>query len=70
LQSTSASSLWIQNLFVELVKIRNESVVKFTLNNKCMYVKPSTVLFLLELEHCVENVYFKLWQNIRVVNEK
>jgi len=33
-------------------------------------VKPSTVLFLLEFEHCVENVYFKLWQNIHVVNEK
>jgi len=25
-----------------------------------MHVKPLTVLFLLELEHCVENVYFKL----------
>jgi len=35
-----------------------------------MHVKPSTVLFLLELEHCVENVYFKSWQDIHVVNKK
>jgi len=35
-----------------------------------MYVKPLTVLFLLEFEHCVENVYFKLWQDLHIVNEK
>jgi len=50
LQSTSVSSLWI-HLLVELEKIRNKSVVKFIFKNKCIYVKPSTVLFL--LEHCV-----------------
>jgi len=54
----------------ELVKIRNENVEKFTLNNKCMYVRSSTVLFLFELEHYVKNKYFKLCHDIYVVNEK
>jgi len=36
-RTTSASSLWIQDL-IELVKIRNENVVKFTLiTNVCMW---------------------------------
>jgi len=60
LQSISAPSLWIHDLLVELVKIPNKSVVKFILNNKCIYVKLSTVLFSLEFEHCVKNVYFNL----------
>jgi len=55
---------------VELVKIRNENIEKFTLNNKCMYVRSSTVLFLFEIEHYVENIYFKLWHDKHVVNEK
>jgi len=55
LQSTSASSIRIHDLLVELVKISNENIVKFILNNKCMYEKLSTVLFL--LEHCIENVF-------------
>jgi len=33
-------------------------------------MKQSTMLFLLVLEHCVENIYFKLWQDIRIVYEK
>jgi len=38
LQSTSASSLWIHDLLVKLVKIRNKNVVKITLNtNACMW---------------------------------
>ena len=70
LQSDAATSLWIDNLFIELVKIRNESVVKFTLNNKVMYIKPSTVQFLLNLEDVINNVYFKLWHDMHVVKEK
>jgi len=29
-----------------------------------LYVKPSTILFLFTLEHCIEHVYFELCQNI------
>jgi len=38
------------------MKIRNESV-KFMLNNRCMYVKPLIVLFLLEFERYQECVF-------------
>lgn len=70
LQSTTASSLPIGDLVIELAAIRNESVIKLTLCDTCMYMKPQTVLFLFELEHCVEHVYIWLCQNIHSVNEK
>ena len=70
LQSTAPSSMSIRDLVIELVKIRDASVVKLTLHNNCMYMKSSTVLFLFELEHCVEHEYFKLYQNTNEVNVK
>ena len=33
-------------------------------------MKPSTVLFMFELKHCVENVYSELYQYTHIVNEK
>ena len=70
-QSTvSPSGLAIHDLVVQLVKIHDASIVKLTLRDTCMYMKPSTVLFLFELEHCVENVYFQLCQNTHGVCEK
>ena len=50
--------------------MRNENVVKFALRDTCMYMKPSTVLFMLDLEHCVEHVYYWLCQNMYSVSEK
>ncbi|XP_036142447.1 uncharacterized protein LOC118647688 [Monomorium pharaonis] len=70
LQSTTATSLWINDLFIEVVKIRNESIIKFTLNNKIMYMKPSTVQFLLNLEDVINNAYFKLWDDMHIVKER
>ncbi|XP_036146583.1 uncharacterized protein LOC118646857 [Monomorium pharaonis] len=70
LQTTTATSLWINDLFIELVKLRNEIVIKFTLNNKALYMKPLTVQFLLNLEDVINNVYFKLWDDMHVVKEK
>ncbi|XP_071576388.1 uncharacterized protein [Temnothorax nylanderi] len=70
LQSTAPSSMLIQDLRIELVKIRDANVVKLTLHNNSMYMKSSTVFFLFELEHCVENVYFQLCQNVHGVSEK
>jgi len=33
-------------------------------------MKPATVLFLFELEHCINHVYFGLCQNMHMVSEK
>ena len=70
LQSNTLSSLWIRDLVMEHVKIRDASVVKLTLHDSCLYMKPSTILFLFELEHCVNHEYLKLCQNIKDVNER
>lgn len=70
LQSTTASSISIRDLVMELVKIRDAVVVKLVLHDTCIYMKPSTVLFLFELEHCVEHVYFRLCQNTQGVSDK
>jgi len=34
-----------------------------------LYMKPSTMLFMFKLKHCVENVYSELWQ-YTYINEK
>ncbi|XP_071580699.1 uncharacterized protein [Temnothorax nylanderi] len=67
-QSPAPSSLAFRDL--ELVKIRDADIVKLTSCDTSLYMKPSTVLFLFELEHCVENVYFQLCQNVHGVSEK
>ncbi|XP_071626679.1 uncharacterized protein [Temnothorax longispinosus] len=53
-QSSEPSLLAFRDL--ELVKIRDADIVKLTSCDTSLYMKPSTVLFLFELEHCVENV--------------
>ncbi|XP_011861040.1 PREDICTED: uncharacterized protein LOC105558125 [Vollenhovia emeryi] len=69
-KSTDASSsVQIDNLVLELVRMYNKKVVKFTLDDTCVYMNMSTVLFLLNLEHCVELVYRKLSEDIEAVNE-
>jgi len=61
-QSTISSSSSNQDLNVELVKIYDMNNVKLTLNGTCLYTKPTTVLFLFELEQCVEHVFYELSQ--------
>jgi len=36
---------------------------------KCLYM-PSTLLFMLDLEHCVEHIYLGLSQNVYNTSEK
>ena len=60
LQSITPSSLMIQKLQVELVKIRDVDNVKLSLCEKCLYMKLSIRLFTLALKQCVEHVYCKL----------
>ncbi|XP_071653775.1 uncharacterized protein [Temnothorax longispinosus] len=73
MQSTVGSSLCIQDhLIIELVKMRDANIVKVTLRDPAtsLYMIPTTVLFLFEIEQCVEHVYFNLCQDIQHVNTK
>ena len=36
--------------------------MKLTLNGTCLYMKSTTVLFLFELEQCIEHVFYELSQ--------
>jgi len=46
LQSPAPSSLTIQDLIIDLVKLYNADVVKLKSRDVCLYVKPSIILFL------------------------
>ncbi|KYN10779.1 hypothetical protein ALC57_17080 [Trachymyrmex cornetzi] len=67
---TPSSSLVIQALQIELIKIHDVDNVKLSSCNKCLYMKPSTILFMLELEQCIEHVYCELCQYTNGVSEK
>jgi len=70
-QSTpEAISREIHDLIIEIVKIRNENMVKFTSHDTSIYMKPSTVRFMLDLEHCVKNALRSIWQNVFKVDAK
>jgi len=64
-QSTALSSLSIQDLIVELVKIRDVNIVKLASHNTYMCMKPAIILFLFKLERCVEHAYF--WLSLRIL---
>ena len=65
-----SSRLVICDLVIEIVKIRDENIVKLTLLNTSLYMKPLTILFLYELEHCAEYVYNQLHQKTYSVSDK
>jgi len=50
--------------------VMNIKYVKISLHDTCLHMKPKTILFMFELEHCVEHVYFELCQYIHGVSEK
>jgi len=45
-------------------------IVKLKSCDACLYMKSSTVLFLFELEHCINHVYFKLCQKTHFTSDK
>ena len=45
----------ILDLIIEFFKIRDVDNLK-SLCEKCLYMKPSTIFFMLELEQCVEHI--------------
>ncbi|KYN15552.1 hypothetical protein ALC57_12222 [Trachymyrmex cornetzi] len=49
-QSSTPSKVLILDLVIKFVEIRDIDNVKLSLCNKCMYMKPSTILFMLELD--------------------
>ena len=63
------SFLIIQDLNVEFCKLYDTYKVKLLLCGKCLYM-PSTLLFMLDLEHCVEHIYLGLSQNVYNTSEK
>jgi len=69
-QSIVFSSLTIQNLIKEFVKIVNEYNVKISLHDTCLYMKPKTIFFMFKLEYCVEHGYFELCQYTHGISEK
>jgi len=70
LQSPTPSSLTIQDLIVENVKLHGVNMLKLKSCNVCLYMKSSTVFFMFDLEHCIYHVYLELCKSIYVVNEK
>jgi len=59
LQSLAPLSLAIQDLIIDHVKMRDTHIVKLKSRDVCLYVKPSTILFLFTLEHCIEHCIFR-----------
>ncbi|KYN21865.1 hypothetical protein ALC57_05759 [Trachymyrmex cornetzi] len=49
---------------------RDVANVKLSLCDKCVYMKPSTILLMLDLEQCVEHAYFDLCQYTNIVSDK
>jgi len=70
-QTTEASSsLTIHELNVKIVKLGAKRIVKLTLGEDCIFFKPATMQFVFELEYCVEQVYYTLYQSVTTVTEK
>ena len=67
INAVPSSSSPIQDLKVKLVKIYDTNNVK--LNGIC-YIKPTILLFLFELEQCVEHVFYELSQYTHDVSKK
>jgi len=70
MQLTVPSLSRIQDLNVELVKIYNTNNLKLTLNRTYLYMKPTAVFLLFELEQCVEHVFYEMNQYMHDVSKK
>ncbi|XP_011868213.1 PREDICTED: uncharacterized protein LOC105562190 [Vollenhovia emeryi] len=67
--AASSSAVQLNHLALELVRTRHGNIVKVTSNNTSMYMKPSTISFLFELEHCVDRIYFHVYDDLETVHE-
>jgi len=57
------------DLVIEL-KIHDVDDVKLSLSEKCLHIKLSTIFFMLELEQCVEHIFFDLCQYTNIISDK
>jgi len=62
--STAPASLSIRDLVIDLIKIRDADIVKLTLYDTCMYMKPATILFLFTL-NIVLSMYISGYVRVR-----
>jgi hypothetical protein len=67
---SAETPLWIQDMVFEVVKMSNSQIIKMTLSNNSLYMKPSTLLHLFDFENCIRHMYFWLSENMYSVNEK
>ncbi|XP_039312760.1 uncharacterized protein LOC120359423 [Solenopsis invicta] len=70
LMQSKTAPLLIHELIVQQIKLHEEHIIKLTLHNTYICMKPATVSFMFELEHCIEHVYFTLCQNMNNVTDK
>ncbi|KYN42558.1 hypothetical protein ALC56_03017 [Trachymyrmex septentrionalis] len=50
-------------------RVSSDDNMKLTVSESA-YMKPSTILFMLELEHCVKHIYFDLCQYTNIISDK
>ena len=67
---SAETPLWIQAIAFEVVKMSNSKIIKMTLSNNSLYMKPSTLLHLFDFENCIRHMYLWLSENMYSVNEK
>lgn len=70
LQAAGTSPLWIRDLSIANVQIRGDTVAKIVLGDTSIYLKPATMLCLLDLEYCVAYMYSWLCDNTHLVDAK
>ena len=61
---SAETPLWIQDMVFEVVKMSNSQIIKMTLSNNSLYMKPSTLLHLFDFENCIRHMYFWLSENM------
>jgi hypothetical protein len=66
----SRAGLIIQDLDIRIIKSHDENTVRLAFRDRFICLKPSSVFFLLDLEHCVQNIYYYLHQSTHAVSEK
>ncbi|XP_014485789.1 PREDICTED: uncharacterized protein LOC106750166 [Dinoponera quadriceps] len=69
-ESSHSSPLWIRDLSVECRMMHGDTIIKLTLFNKSMYLKPETLNNLFNLEQCIDHMYSWLYENTHLVNTK
>lgn len=67
---SAETPLWIREMTLQVVQMSNSKIIKITLSNNSLYMKPSTLLRLFDFENCIRHMYFWLSENTYSVNEK